>query len=127
MRSRRSKSRDGDVHWTRDHFAKELDRRIYAIFLGLWNRPRFSGTAAIGKRKPKRRSSISSFVKINAAKESDADLVEFILDCARSEMCETCTLEVRKSNAHAQALYQSLGFKKKGTRPKIYRIRKMMR
>ena len=43
-----------------------------------------------------------------------------ILDCARGEMCTTCTLEVRKSNAHAQSLYKSLGFKVKGTRTKIY-------
>jgi ribosomal-protein-alanine N-acetyltransferase len=46
--------------------------------------------------------------------------LEFILDCARSEECSECTLEVRASNRHAQSLYKAVGFKIKGTRPKIY-------
>ena len=32
----------------------------------------------------------------------------------------TCTLEVRKSNAHAQSLYKALGFHVKGERKNVY-------
>lgn len=47
-------------------------------------------------------------------------LLEAVLDEARQNACGRVTLEVRKSNAAAQRLYQSLGFVAQGIRKGYY-------
>lgn len=47
-------------------------------------------------------------------------LLDTLLETARQEGCGKALLEVRRSNAHAQALYRSAGFKVSGTRPNFY-------
>ena len=122
---------DGDVHWSRAQFEKELGgefRRFFVVLSSDVPRP----TSDLGPRTDViayggywKAGPDAQIVNIVVRKESRGQgigkrLVEFILDCARSEECTICTLEVRQSNAHAQALYKALGFDVKGTRPKIY-------
>jgi ribosomal-protein-alanine N-acetyltransferase len=47
-------------------------------------------------------------------------LVEEVLGLARDGRMRYCTLEVRKSNEAARALYDKLGFEAGGIRPKYY-------
>lgn len=112
-------SKDGDVHWSRVSFEKELECEFKRFFLAM------ESEDVLGYGGYWKADSEAQITNLVVRRESRCQgvgkrLVEFILDCARGEMCNTCTLEVRKSNAHAQSLYASLGFKVKGTRPKIY-------
>jgi ribosomal-protein-alanine N-acetyltransferase len=47
-------------------------------------------------------------------------LLEFIIQLAPQQSIATLTLEVRKGNVSAQALYYKLGFLKVGERPRYY-------
>src|SRR5579871_3557773 len=110
---------DGDAHWSRAQFEKELEGEFRRFFLAV-EPPDILGYAGYWKA-----DSEAQITNVVVRKESRCQgigrrLIEFLLDCARSEMCKTCTLEVRKSNAHAQSLYKSLRFDVKGTRAKIY-------
>lgn len=49
-----------------------------------------------------------------------ARLMQRLLACARSEDCGYLTLEVRRSNAAAIALYERFGFKSVAVRPQYY-------
>jgi ribosomal-protein-alanine N-acetyltransferase len=112
--------KDGDVHWTRENFAKELQGEFMRFFLAM-EPPEILGYGGYWKAGSEAQITNVVVRKEFRCKGIGRRLVEFILDCARGEMCETCTLEVRRSNTHAQSLYQSLGFTLKGTRPKIYK------
>jgi [ribosomal protein S18]-alanine N-acetyltransferase len=112
---------DGDVHWTRADFERELANETNRFFVvmapeereilaygGYWKAgPEAQITNLVVKREQRR-------------KGIGRRLIEFLLDCARGEECGSCTLEVRYANSTAQALYRSLGFLLKGIRPKIY-------
>jgi ribosomal-protein-alanine N-acetyltransferase len=113
-------AKDGDVHWTRKNFEKELKGEFMRFFL-VMEPPDILGYGGYWKADTEAQITNVVVRKEFRCKGIGRRLVEFILDCARGEMCQTCTLEVRRSNAHAQSLYQSLGFKIKGTRPKIYK------
>src|SRR5215813_559824 len=112
-------AKDGDVRWTRDQFAKELKGEFKRFFLAV-EPPDILGYG--GYWKADSEAQITNLVvrKASRCQGVGRRLVEFILDCAASEMCTTCTLEVRASNAHAQSLYKKLGFVVKGRRPNIY-------
>jgi ribosomal-protein-alanine acetyltransferase len=111
-------ARDGDVHWSRVQFEKELRGEVRRFFVvveedilaygGYWKAGPEAQVVNLVVRKESRCKGIGK------------RLTEFILDCARSEGCTTCTLEVRRGNAHAQALYKTLGFEAKGIRPELY-------
>ena len=47
-------------------------------------------------------------------------MMEYMLERAKEVGIGDCTLEVRISNQPAIALYESLGFKGEGVRPKFY-------
>jgi ribosomal-protein-alanine N-acetyltransferase len=51
-------------------------------------------------------------------------IVKRLLDFARWHRCERVYLEVRPSNPHAIALYESVGFNEFGRRPNYYPARK---
>ena len=113
--------RDGDAHWTRAQFEKELSGEFRRFFVVV--KPPDTDILAYGgywKAGPEAQITNLVVRRESRCQGIGKRLVEFILDCARGEMCTTCTLEVRASNQHAQSLYRSLGFEVKGTRPKIY-------
>jgi ribosomal-protein-alanine N-acetyltransferase len=49
-----------------------------------------------------------------------AALLEHVIAFARMHRCSFVTLEVRRSNLGAQALYRQYGFKQVGVRPRYY-------
>jgi ribosomal-protein-alanine N-acetyltransferase len=49
-----------------------------------------------------------------------AALLEHVLSFARMHQCATVTLEVRRSNVAAQALYRRFSFEDVGVRPRYY-------
>src|ERR1700687_3283160 len=110
---------DGDVRWTRAQFEKELGGEFKRFFLAV-EPPEILGYGGYWKADSEAQITNVVVRKESRCKGVGRRLVEFLLDCARGEMCKTCALEVRKSNVHAQSLYNALGFEVKGTRPKIY-------
>ena len=114
-------AKDGDVHWTRDDFAKELDSEFRRFFMVVEaDSGPILGYGGYWKAGPE-----AQITNLVVRQESRCQgvakrLMEFIFDCARGEECTCCTLEVRRKNAHAQALYKKLGFEIKGTRLGIY-------
>jgi len=119
-------ARDGDVRWSREQFEKELSGDVRRFFAVIEERPEPGPTTDVlaygGYWKAGPEAQIVNLVvrKESRCRGIGKRLLEFILDCARSEMCASCTLEVRQTNAHAQALYKGLGFDVKGTRPRLY-------
>jgi ribosomal-protein-alanine N-acetyltransferase len=122
-------TKDGDAHWSRAQFEKELSGEFRRFFVVLESDPTPTETggqtpilAYGGYWKAGPEAQITNLVvcKESRCRGIGKRLLEFILDCARGEECVTCTLEVRLSNHHAQSLYKSLGFDSKGTRTTIY-------
>lgn len=111
-------ARDGDVHWSEAQFAKELDSEVIRFFVAV--SPDLLGY--IGYRVAVGEAQVTNIVvrRESRCQGVGRRLLEFLLDCARSESCTTCTLEVRQSNAHAQSLYKKIGFEVQGTRPRVY-------
>jgi ribosomal-protein-alanine acetyltransferase len=112
-------SKDGDAHWSRAQFEKELKGEFRRFFVAV-EPPDVLGYGGYWKA-----DSEAQITNLVVRKESRCQgvgrrLVEFLVDCAASEMCTTCTLEVRQSNIHAQSLYKAVGFEVKGTREKVY-------
>jgi ribosomal-protein-alanine N-acetyltransferase len=112
---------DGDAHWSRAQFEKELSGDVRRFFMAV-EPPATDILGYGGYWKAGPEAQITNLVvrRESRCRGIGKRLLEFILDCARGEMCTMCTLEVRQSNQHAQSLYKSLGFEVKGTRPKIY-------
>src|ERR1017187_8183279 len=111
----------GDVHWTRDQFAQELKGEFRRFFVVVEEgAPDILAYGGYWKAGPEAQITNLVVRPESRCRGIGKRLTEFILDCARGEMCTTCTLEVRHSNIHAQSLYKALGFEVKGTRPKIY-------
>jgi len=111
----------GDVHWTRDQFAKELEGDFRRFFVVIEEgSPDIRAYGGYWKAGPE-----AQIINLVVRPESRCRgigrrLLEFIIDCARSEECSVCTLEVRQSNRPAQSLYKAVGFNVKGTRLKMY-------
>lgn len=112
-------SEEGDVKWSRAQFAAELDSEFIRFFVA-WEADEIRGYG--GYRKADTEAQVTNLVVKKSAQCQGVGrrLLEFILDCARSETCSVCTLEVRESNLHAQSLYQKIGFAVQSVRPKVY-------
>jgi ribosomal-protein-alanine N-acetyltransferase len=112
---------DGDVHWSRAQFQKELAAEVRRFFVAMEEgAPDILAYGGYWKAGPEAQITNLVVGKESRCRGIAKRLIEFILDCARSEGCTVCTLEVRKSNAHAQALYKNLGFEVQGSRPRMY-------
>lgn len=113
--------KDGDAHWTRAQFEKELSGEFRRFFVAL-EPPSLDILAYGGYWKAGPEAQITNLVvrRESRCRGIAKRLMEFILDCARGEECTSCTLEVRENNRHAQSLYQSLEFQIKGKRTMLY-------
>ena len=111
---------DGDAHWSRVQFEKELEGEFVRFFV--LQADDASPVAYGGYWKAGPEAQITNLVVrrdqrcIGYAKR----LLEFLFDCARGEECTVMTLEVRAANAHAIALYAKMGFTETGRREKLY-------
>jgi ribosomal-protein-alanine N-acetyltransferase len=111
----------GDVHWSRDQFAKELQGEFRRFFVVAEDEsPDILAYGGYWKTGPEAQITNLVVRPESRCKGIGRRLLEFILDCARSEDCSVCTLEVRAGNRHAQSLYKAVGFEMKSTRSKIY-------
>ena len=111
----------GDVHWTRDQFAKELQGEFRRFFVVVEDEsPDVLAYGGYWKAGPEAQITNLVVRPESRCRGIGRRILEFIMDCARGESCSVCTLEVRQSNRHAQSLYKAAGFQVKGQRPKIY-------
>ena len=112
---------DGDVHWERSQFERELSGDTVRFFVVMEEgTPEVLGYGGYWKAGPEAQITNLVVRKEFRRRGIGKRLLEFLIDCARGEMCTTCTLELRQSNEHARSLYKSMGFEVKGTRPRIY-------
>lgn len=109
----------GDVGWTRDGFARELKHEFNRFFV-IRREKDLIGYG--GYWKAGAEAQITNLViHPDHRREGWAmRLLEFLLDCARSEECRHCTLEVRSKNVAARQLYQKAGFHAAGQRAGLY-------
>jgi len=111
----------GDVHWTRDQFAKELQGEFRRFFVVVEDEsPDVLAYGGYWKAGPEAQITNLVVRPESRCRGIGRRILEFIMDCARGESCSACTLEVRQSNQHAQSLYKAVGFIVRGTRSKIY-------
>jgi [ribosomal protein S18]-alanine N-acetyltransferase len=114
-------AKDGDSHWSRAQFEKELSGEFRRFFVVLESDlAEILGYGGYWKAGPEAQITNLVIRQDSRCQGIGKRLLEFILDCARGEECTCCTLEVRQSNRHAKSLYEKLGFEVKGTRSKIY-------
>src|SRR5437762_11663649 len=86
---------DGDVHWSRAQFEEELEGEFRRFFLMLDDDSRILAFGGYWKAAAE-----AQIVNLVVRRDSRCRglakrLMEFLMDCARSEMCARCTLEVR--------------------------------
>lgn len=112
--------RDGDAHWTRAHFEKELESEFVRFFV-IQEEKTIIGYAGYWKAGPEAQITNIVVRTENRCQGNAQRLLEFLFDCARSEACESMTLEVRAGNAHARALYAKMGFQEIARRKQFYK------
>jgi ribosomal-protein-alanine N-acetyltransferase len=114
-------AKDGAAHWSREQFQKELSGEFHRFFVVVEpDAPDILAYGGYWKAGPEAQITNLVVRKESQCRGIGKRLLEFLLDCARGEACESCTLEVRASNQHALSLYKGLGFDVKATRAKIY-------
>jgi len=112
--------RDGDAHWSRAQFEKELESEFVRFFV-LTEGPEIIGFGGYWKAGPEAQVTNLVIRRENRCQGNAKRLLEFLFDCARSEECTSMTLEVRARNAHAMALYAKMSFVETGRRIKFYK------
>lgn len=85
-----------------------VTRELVLGFVGVWLVVGEAHIVTLGVREAYRRQGIGEWLLIAAIEE------------ALASNQETVTLEVRRSNAAAQALYEKYGFERVGVRPRYY-------
>jgi len=110
----------GDVRWTQAQIAVEWKKPIARYFIALAPGERFIGYAGGWIVVPELQIANIVIHPEFRGRGIGRRLLETLLAQAGKEGCSFSTLEVRRSNAHAQALYHAAGFKETGTRPKVY-------
>lgn len=94
--------------WRRSSRAPATPPSYVAGFLGMWFVVDEAHVISIGVRKSERRRGVGELLLLGA------------FDAARRRQMKELTLEVRKSNSGAQALYSKYGFREVGLRKKYY-------
>ncbi len=134
----RIESQEGDVHWSRLQFEKELGSEFIRFFVISSPLSSPAGVHAVnpslggsenkviaygGYWKAGLEAQITNLVvrRDHRCQGHAKRLLGFLMDCARSEECSAMTLEVRAGNAHARALYAKMGFCETGRRAKLYK------
>lgn len=104
----RTASRLGLMPWRRDSVPPATPPSYAAGFVGMWFVVDEAHVVSIGVRKIERRRGVGDLLLLGA------------FDAARGRKMNVLTLEVRKSNSGAQALYAKYGFREAGLRKKYY-------
>lgn len=101
-------SRLGLAPWRRATMPPSTPPSYAAGFVGMWFVVDEAHVVSIGVRKVERRRGVGELLLLGA------------FDAARRRKMNVLTLEVRKSNSGAQALYAKYGFREVGLRKKYY-------
>lgn len=113
---------NGQTPWDRAAFANELRRKFDRLYLVVRKNDQliaFIGSSFDDRTK---RAHITNVAVEPSFQHRGigAFLIEAIIKKARHAQYKTVTLEVRKSNLNAQALYLKIGFEKTGIKERYY-------
>jgi len=109
----------GDVRWTESMLAAELAKPISRYWVAVASEGIVGYTG--GWLVPPELQVANIVIQpVYQCRGVGRTLLETLIKEATSEGCTHATLEVRASNAHAQALYRRVGFQETGRRPHLY-------
>jgi ribosomal-protein-alanine N-acetyltransferase len=113
---------DGKTPWDRMAFANELRRKLDRLYLGIRYEDQLVGFigAAFDDRSKKSHITNVAILPEYQNQGIGSHLIEAIIKKAQFIEYQTVTLEVRKSNINAQAVYLKLGFEKTGVKKRYY-------
>ncbi|MFA5975768.1 MAG: ribosomal protein S18-alanine N-acetyltransferase [Elusimicrobiota bacterium] len=112
-------NRAGDVRWSRAQFEKELSLPMSRFFVMTQDHALlgYGGYWKVGLEA----QIINLVIEPKDRRQGSGErLLRFLLEQARSEACQRCSLDVRASNHAALSLYGKVGFQKVGQRPRFY-------
>jgi ribosomal-protein-alanine N-acetyltransferase len=110
----------GDVHWSRAQLAEELGKKIARYFVATVPDQKIVGYVGGWIIVPELQVSNIVIHPEFRCKGIGRQLLETLIAQATIEGCRQSTLEVRRQNAHAQALYRAAGFLETSIREKMY-------
>lgn len=108
------------VPWTKEAFHSELEKNGLAHYIVLEEDNEIIGYGGIWYVVDEGHITNVAIHPEHRKKGLGKKLIESMVDAARSHEIVHMTLEVRKSNAAAIKLYECMGFKTAGIRPKYY-------
>lgn len=113
---------DGQTPWDRMAFANELRRKLDRLYLVVRHNDQLIGFIGASFDDRTKRSHVTNVAIVPEYQNRGIGsyLIEAIIKKAQFVEYKTLTLEVRKSNINAQALYLKLGFEKTGVKKRYY-------
>ena len=106
-------------HWTRTHFEREIasGRNYFCVAV---QGPRIVGYAALLLIPPEAQVTTVAVHPDSSGKGLGRMLMHHLHERARQAQCSVATLEVSEKNPVAIHLYEALGYRIVGRRPKYY-------
>jgi len=108
------------IPWSRNAFIEEITKNKFAIYLVARNYDKVIGYAGMWKVFDEGHITNIAVHPDYRGNNVGSALLEALLDNGRNEGITRMTLEVRKSNLTAQALYSKYGFESAGIRKSYY-------
>ncbi len=108
------------IPWTREALAEEITRNKFAVYIGALLGGKVVGYAGMWKILDEAHITNIAVHPLYRGMKAGSALLEKLIEIARNAGIGRMTLEVRQSNAAAQALYAKYGFKEYGTRKRYY-------
>jgi ribosomal-protein-alanine N-acetyltransferase len=109
----------GDVHWTPEHFRRELENARAAFFV-LREDDRLLGYGGYWNLAPEAQITNLVIARARRGHGLGRALLKHLISHAAERGCRSMTLELRASNAAAMDLYQAEGFRETGRRNGFY-------
>jgi ribosomal-protein-alanine acetyltransferase len=110
----------GDVHWSLAQFAAEFEKKLARYFVALGPNKTLVGYVGGWIIAPELQIANIVIDPEFRCRGIGRRLLEMLIAQAKQEGCDRSTLEVRRGNSHAQALYRAVGFVETGIRPQVY-------
>jgi [ribosomal protein S18]-alanine N-acetyltransferase len=110
----------GDGRWSAAQLAAELEKKIARYFVALSPDHKVVGYAGGWIIAPELQMANIVIHPEFRCQGIGRRLLETLITQAKKEGCDHGTLEVRRSNVHAQALYRAAGFQETSVRPRVY-------
>ena len=106
--------------WSRESYHNDITNNDMATYIGVFDGDRLLGYGGFWHIADE--AHINNIAVHPACRRGGVGMVvmQTLINLAIVKGCVAMTLEVRVSNAPAQALYEKLGFRTMGVRPKYY-------